>query len=71
MNHLTGTTICKLMARHHKTIGGIAKQWGITQKRVREVRANGVQGEAWVMDWMQFTTGNPRAGWEAVAKVHQ
>lgn len=36
------------MRKHHKTIKGLAATMNITQKRVRQVRANGVTGNAYV-----------------------
>jgi thiamine monophosphate synthase len=33
----------------------------ITQARVRQVRTNGVQGAAFVADWMEAITGNQTA----------
>jgi hypothetical protein len=71
MNHLTGTTIIKLMQANRKTISGLAASMNITQVRVRQVRAKGVRGEHFVADWMEALTGNPKASWEAVAKVYQ
>lgn len=71
MNHLTATTVVRLMRANGKTIKGLAESMGITQKRVRQVRAEGVRGEAFVMDWMEALTGNPHAGWAAVAAVYK
>jgi hypothetical protein len=70
MTHLTGTTIRKLMRRHGKTINGLASSMGLTQARVREVRANGVIGAVYVMDWMEGVVGNPHAGWDEVARAY-
>ncbi|MBP8176274.1 MAG: hypothetical protein KAX77_00795 [Xanthomonadales bacterium] len=70
MNHLTGPTITRLMQRNRKTIGGLARAMGITQARVRQVRARGVVGEHFVADWMEAITGNHRAGWDVVAAVY-
>lgn len=71
MNHLTAATIVRLMRANGKTIKGVAEYLGVPQTRVRYVRAHGVNGVAWVMDWMQAITGNPHAGWAEVAKVYQ
>jgi hypothetical protein len=70
MTHLTGTTVRRLMRRHGKTIKGLAGSMGLTQARVREVRANGVIGAAYVMDWMEGVAGNPHAGWDEVARAY-
>jgi L-ascorbate metabolism protein UlaG (beta-lactamase superfamily) len=70
MDHLTAASIRQLMRRHRKTIRGVARTWGLTQKRVREVRAHGVRGTDYVMDWMQILTGDPHAGWEAIAAAY-
>ena len=70
MTHLTGTTVCKLMRRHGKTIKGLARSMGLTQARVREVRANGVIGAVFVMDWMEGVAGDVHAGWDEVARAY-
>lgn len=57
MQRLTGSTITRLMRQHGKTIRGLAAQMNITQTRVRHVRAHGVEGFAYVQDWMQAITG--------------
>ena len=64
MDHLTATTIVKLMRQHGKTIRGLAAAMKITMTRVRHVRARGVTGEAFVQDWMQAITGDHKAGWK-------
>lgn len=71
MNHLTGTTITKLMQANHKTISGLAASMNITQVRVRQVRAQGVRGEHFVADWLEALTGNHKAGWAEIARVYQ
>jgi len=71
MNHLTGTSITKLMQANRKTISGLAASMNITQVRVRQVRAHGVRGEHFVADWMEALTGDHKAGWAAVSKVYQ
>ena len=60
MNHLSAQTIQHLMRKHHKTIRGIAEEWNLTMKRVRQVRTQGVSGEHYVMDWLEILTGDPR-----------
>jgi hypothetical protein len=59
MNHLSAQTIQHLMRKHHKTIRGIAQEWNLTLKRVRHVRLHGVEGEVFVMDWLEILTGDP------------
>ena len=41
---LEGTTVRRLMRKHRRTIRGIATQYGITMRRVRQVRMHGVDG---------------------------
>jgi len=57
---LSAQTIQYLMRQHHKTIRGIAEEWNLTMKRVRQVRTQGVSGEHYVMDWLEILTGDPR-----------
>lgn len=56
-NTITGNQIKNLMRAHNKTIRGLAQSMGITVKRVREVRATGVQGLGFVCDWYEAITG--------------
>jgi hypothetical protein len=51
---LTGKQVRAMMRANHKTIAGIARQYNLTQTRVRTVRANGVQGDAFVRDWLEI-----------------
>lgn len=53
---LTGDGVCRLMRKHKVTIRGIAQAYNITQKRVREVRANGVRGFL-AAEWTYMITG--------------
>lgn len=55
---LSAQTIRHLMLTHHLTIRGIARQWNLSLKRVRQVRQCGVQGNAFVQDWIEILTGN-------------
>ena len=41
---LSGTMVCALMRKHQVTIAGLTTKFGLTKKRVREVRATGVSG---------------------------
>ncbi len=53
---LTGAEICRLMRQHRVTIAGLAMASGITKKRVRQVRAEGVTGFA-ATEWHKMITG--------------
>lgn len=53
---LSGREIASLMRRHKKTIRCIAKAHKITLKRIREVRAKGVEG-FFAEDWTFIITG--------------
>jgi hypothetical protein len=60
---LTGVQVRRLMRVNKLTIRGLAKAMGITQTRVRKVRALGVSGEVFVRDWTEalckaFSSGN-------------
>ena len=70
VDHLTGATIERLMRAHGKTIAAVAKGMGISQRRVREVRATGVQGAPYVMDWAEGITGAARLSWGDVARLY-
>lgn len=70
MDHMTGTSVIKLMRQHGKTIAGVARSMNISQARVRQVRAQGVKGRGYVMDWMEAITGDHRAGWAVVAQAY-
>ena len=59
MQSLSAETIQNLMRKHHKTIRGIAQDWNLTLKRVRHVRLHGVEGDVFVMDWLEILTGDP------------
>lgn len=41
---LSGADIWRLMRIHHKTIRGLAAEFAITQKRVRQLRSAGATG---------------------------
>ena len=53
---LTGNGVIRLMRNHKVRIRDLAKKYGITLKRVREVRANGVQGFL-AAEWIYLITG--------------
>lgn len=50
--------IVRLMRKHRVTIPALARRMNITQKRVREVRTEGVQGRCMCMDWHEAITGS-------------
>lgn len=54
---LPGRYIMKLMRRHRITIKSLAKRMNITQKRVRQVRKEGVCGSCMCLDWFEGITG--------------
>lgn len=70
MDHITGPTIVRLMRLHKQSIRSLAEVMNITQKRVRQVRAQGVQGVAYAKDWMQAITKNPDGGFADVARAY-
>jgi hypothetical protein len=70
LDHLTSTTVVRLMRLHGKTIAGLADAMNITQSRVRDVRDRGINGVPFVQDWMQAITGDPHAGWDVVARAY-
>lgn len=53
---LPGAMVRRLMRRHRVTIKAIAERFNITQKRVREVRSNGVVGFL-AREWTYMITG--------------
>jgi hypothetical protein len=53
---LTGDRICSLMRLHGVTMRAIKIQYGITLKRIRQVRAEGVRGFM-AEDWFHIITG--------------
>jgi hypothetical protein len=59
MQTLSAQTIQHLMRKHRKTTRGIAQEWNLTLKRVRYVREHGVEGDVFVMDWLEILTGDP------------
>lgn len=53
---LTGAMIIRLMRKHHITIRQIQAKFHITLKRIREVRATGVEGFL-AEEWLFIITG--------------
>ena len=56
MTELSAATIRRLMRANRKTIRGLATRWNLTLTRVRQVRHQGVKGEAFVRDWLEMLT---------------
>ena len=56
MTELSAATVRRLMRANRKTIRGLATRWNLTLTRVRQVRAGGVKGEAFVRDWLEMLT---------------
>ena len=68
---LSAAEVERLMRKHGVTIAALAKRMGITQTRVRDVRARGVVGAEFVRDWLQAITGadpGPQYGYNPVPK---
>ena len=53
---LSGKDLITLMRKHRLTIKALAQKWEITQKRVREVRRDGVTGFS-ADEWHYLITG--------------
>jgi len=53
---LPGRYIVKLMRKHKVTIKVLAQRMNITQKRVRQVRGQGVSGNCMCLDWFEAIT---------------
>jgi hypothetical protein len=66
---LTGAQIVKAMRHYRVSIREVAAHMQITLKRVREVRALGVTGLHYVLDWQEGVSGAARA--RAAAAVTQ
>lgn len=52
----SGPEIHRLMRLHDVSIVDLARRLGVTQKRVRHVRLNGVTGNAYCRDWYEAIT---------------
>lgn len=55
--NLSGDELCRLMRKHKKTIKQLSFLLGITCKRIREVRAKGLDDPLAVRDWLERITG--------------
>ena len=56
-NQITSNKIKALMRAYGWTIRSLATTYGITMKRVREVRNDGVRGRIPTLEWMRMITG--------------
>ena len=56
-NQITGEEIKKFMRDYRWTIRSLATTYGITMKRVREVREQGLRGRVATLEWMRMITG--------------
>jgi hypothetical protein len=54
---LTGKEVIRLMRKHRKRISSLACRMGVTQKRIRQVREQGLQNGLAVRDWLEAITG--------------
>lgn len=54
---LTGKQIVNLMRKHKKTIESLAFRMGITQKRIRKIREQGLADVLAIRDWIEAITG--------------
>jgi hypothetical protein len=59
---LSGEQVRSLMRKYRKTIRQLAESMDITQKRVRDVRDKGVEGNAYVRDWLEAIMQNGTGG---------
>ena len=68
MREMAGTRIAGLMRRNHVTIKILSKRMGITMKRIRHVRTEGLTNFVTYLDWYEHITGglSPRlqAAWK-------
>jgi hypothetical protein len=65
--HLSGEEIRSLMRAYRVTIRQLSKEMDITRKRVREVRQEGVEGYAFVRDWLEAIS-HGEIGWQQTDK---
>ena len=56
MIELSAATVRRLIRANCETIRGLATRWNLTLTRVRQVRHQGVKGEAFVRDWLAMLT---------------
>ena len=53
VSRLSGEEIRSLMRQYRVKIEQLTKEMDITRKRVRQVRQEGVEGDAFVRDWLE------------------
>jgi hypothetical protein len=56
-NRLEGRELKRLMRVHKVTIRELSKRMQITQKRIRQVREQGLEGRELIRDWLQGVLG--------------
>ncbi len=54
---LSGKDLIRLMRQHRLTIASLAIRIGVTQKRVRELREEGIHNPRVIRDWIEAITG--------------
>jgi predicted transcriptional regulator len=54
---ISGSTIKAMMRSHRVTIATLAERLGVTQKRVRQVREQGLDSYLHYCDWHEAITG--------------
>lgn len=59
---MNGKEIIALMRKHKATIKALAERMGVTQKRIREVRKDGISDANIERDWVQGITGKDPMG---------
>lgn len=59
---LPGEAIVRLMRTRRISIRRLAGSMNVTQKRVRQVRRDGVVGDAFVRDWLEALKEPSEAG---------
>jgi hypothetical protein len=55
---VSGEDIAHLMRKHKVTIRELAERTGITMKRIREVRAVGLEDRLAIRDWIEAIVGS-------------
>ena len=53
----TGEVVCRLMRKFRRTIRGLSNDIGITMKRIREVRSEGLTDPLPIRDWVEAISG--------------
>jgi hypothetical protein len=54
---IEGREIAKLMRMYRVTIRDLSQRTGITMKRIRQVRENGLDNRRAIRDWIEAITG--------------